>query len=151
MPRRGWQRVKRTGSQSQSACGFFSTAVGPMANAGEVPKFLRWGHAQALSESLRLLYLGAINEPTAALAQHHSVANRLEFWQGWTATPGFAQHRLRNAGELVRIGPSLGMADFISNSAIWSFIPPTPYLMWCLICAAGREIWQSSTSNRSSV
>ena len=32
----------------------------------------------------------------------------------------FAQHGLRNAGQLVRIGPSLGMADFISNSAIFS-------------------------------
>ena len=36
----------------------------------------------------------------------------------------FAQHGLRNAGQPVRIGPSLGMADFISNSAIWP-------LIWC--------------------
>ena len=34
---------------------------------------------------------------------------------------GFAQYGLRNAGELVRIDPSLGMAEFISNSAI---LPP---------------------------
>ena len=31
---------------------------------------------------------------------------------------GFAQYGLRNAGELVRIDPSLGMAEFISNSVI---------------------------------
>ena len=31
---------------------------------------------------------------------------------------GFAQYGLRNAVQLVRIGPSLGMAEFISNSAI---------------------------------
>ena len=30
---------------------------------------------------------------------------------------GFAQYGLRNAGELVRIGPSLGMADLKLNSA----------------------------------
>ena len=32
---------------------FPSTAIGPMANAGECPKFLRWHHAKALSESVR--------------------------------------------------------------------------------------------------
>ena len=37
---------------------------------------------------------------------------------------GFAQYGLRNAGELVRICPSLGMADFISNSAILPTIRP---------------------------
>ena len=58
------------------------------------------------------------NGPTAALAQHNSVADRLEFWQGWTTTLGFAQQLLRNLGQLVRIDPSLGMAEFISNSAI---------------------------------
>ena len=31
---------------------------------------------------------------------------------------GFAQYGLRNAGQLVRIGPSLGMAEFGVNSAI---------------------------------
>ena len=41
---------------------------------------------------------------------------------------GFAQHRLRNAGELVRIGPSLGMADFISNSAILTTVRPSTVL-----------------------
>ena len=35
---------------------------------------------------------------------------------------GFAQYGLRNAGQLVRIGPSLGMAEFISNSAILTTI-----------------------------
>ena len=30
---------------------FPSAAVVPMAKAGEVPKFLRWGHAESLSES----------------------------------------------------------------------------------------------------
>ena len=34
------------------------------------------------------------------------------------SSPCLAQRWLRNAGQLVRIGPSLGMADFISNSAI---------------------------------
>ena len=35
----------------QSAFGFSSTAVGPMANAGGVPRFLRWDYAGPLSES----------------------------------------------------------------------------------------------------
>ena len=35
----------------QSAYGFFSTAVGPMANAGWVPESLHWGYAGALIES----------------------------------------------------------------------------------------------------
>ena len=32
--------------------------------------------------------LGSGNGPTAALAQRHTVAGRLWFWQEWTATPG---------------------------------------------------------------
>ena len=32
--------------------GLSSPAIRPMANAGEVPKFLRWGHGRPLSESL---------------------------------------------------------------------------------------------------
>ena len=44
--------------------------------------------------------LGAINEPTAALAQHHAVAGRLEFWQGWTATLG--SHNSRYVNPFVR-------------------------------------------------
>ena len=35
----------------QSAYGFFSTAVGPIANAGGVARLLRWGHGEPLSES----------------------------------------------------------------------------------------------------
>ena len=35
----------------QSAFGFSSVVAGPMANAGEVSKFLRWGHGGPLSES----------------------------------------------------------------------------------------------------
>ena len=35
-----------------------------------------------------------------------------------------AQRKLRNAGQLVRIGASYGIAEFISNSAIWP-------LIWC--------------------
>ena len=31
---------------------FAFTDDGPMPNAGGMPKFLRWGHAEALSESL---------------------------------------------------------------------------------------------------
>ena len=37
---------------------------------------------------------------------------------------GFAQYGLRNAGQLVRIDPSLGIAEFISNSAILTAIRP---------------------------
>ena len=33
----------------QSAYGFFSTAVGPIANAGGVARLLRWGHGEPLS------------------------------------------------------------------------------------------------------
>ena len=40
----------------------------------------------------------------------------------------FAQQPLRNAGQLVRIDPSLGMADFISNSAILTTIRPSTVL-----------------------
>ena len=36
----------------------------------------------------------------------------------------FAQHGLRNAGQLVCIDPSLGMAEFISNSAILNAVRP---------------------------
>ena len=35
----------------QDAAGESQTALGPMANTGECPKSLRWGHAEALSES----------------------------------------------------------------------------------------------------
>ena len=35
----------------QSAYGFFSTAVGPIANAGGVARLLRWGHGEPLSQS----------------------------------------------------------------------------------------------------
>ena len=34
----------------------------------------------------------------------------------------YAQPLLRNLGQLARIDPSLGMAEFISNSAIWPAI-----------------------------
>ena len=33
----------------QSACGFFPTAVGPIANAGGVARLLRLGHGEPLS------------------------------------------------------------------------------------------------------
>ena len=46
--------------------------------------------------------LGAINEPTVALAQHHAVAGRLEFWQGWTATLGS-----HNMGYVMRANSSV--------------------------------------------
>ena len=42
--------------------------------------------------------------------------------------PRFAQHELRNAGQLVCIDPSLGMAEFISNSAILTTIRPCTVL-----------------------
>ena len=55
----------------------------------------------------------------------------------------FAQPRLRNAGELVRIGPSLGMADFISNSAILTTIRHGATLAAAFSFAPGREKWQT--------
>ena len=56
---------------------------------------------------------------------------------------GFAQYGLRNAGELVRIGPSLGMADFISNSAILTTIRTSAVLSVAPNSGLGREKWQS--------
>ena len=73
----------------QDAAGESQTALGPMANTGECPKSLRWGHAEALSESR-----GAFPPPEQGLrletsrtlalantAQRHTVAGRLEFCQ----------------------------------------------------------------------
>ena len=65
-----------------------------------LPKFLRWGHGEPLSESWVVLYVEAGTEPTAALAQGHTVAGRLEFWQGWTATLG--SHNRRYVNPFVR-------------------------------------------------
>ena len=56
---------------------------------------------------------------------------------------GFAQYGLRNAGELVRIGPSLGMADFISNSAILSPIRPSAVLAAAANSGPGAKKWQT--------
>ena len=58
--------------------------------------------------------------PTAALAIR---GTRSSSWpvpvlSRMDRNTGFAQYGLRNAGELVRIAPSLGMAEFISNSVI---------------------------------
>ena len=39
--------------------GFPSLAIRPVPNAGECPKFLHWGHAEALSEPRGFSYLGA--------------------------------------------------------------------------------------------
>ena len=39
-------------------------------------------------------------------------------WRRGRESPRFAQHGLRNVGQPVRINPSLGTAEFISNSAI---------------------------------
>ena len=52
---------------------------------------------------------------------------------------GFAQYGLRNAVELVRIGPSLGMAEFISNSAIQLPSGPGAVLMAAAVNGSGRE------------
>ena len=74
-----------------------------MANAGERPKFLRWGHGEPPSEYLvAFSAFGAGNEPTAARTQHHAVAGRLEFWQGWTATLGS-----HNMGYVMRANSSV--------------------------------------------
>ena len=56
---------------------------------------------------------------------------------------GFAQYGLRNAGQLVRIGPSLGMADFISNSAILLPIRPSAVLTAAPNSCPWREKWQA--------
>ena len=73
----------------QSVFVFFSVVAGPMSNAGGVPESLRWGHGGPLSESLvAFLCLGAGTEPAVALAQHNSVAGRLEFCQEWTSKLG---------------------------------------------------------------
>ena len=45
----------------------------------------RWAPWRVLSG---ILCLGAINEPTEALAHSYEFAGRLGFWQKWTATPG---------------------------------------------------------------
>ena len=56
---------------------------------------------------------------------------------------GFEQYGLRNAGQLVRIGPSLGMAEFISNSAILTTIRTSAVLSVAPNSGLGREKWQS--------
>ena len=43
----------------------------------------------------------------------------------------FAQPLLRNLGQLVRMDPSLGMAEFISNSAILTAVRPSAVLTRC--------------------
>ena len=70
--------------------GLSSPAIRPMANAGACPRSLRWGHGGPLSEYLvAFSALGAGTEPTVALAQHNSVAGRLEFCQEWTSKLGW--------------------------------------------------------------
>ena len=56
---------------------------------------------------------------------------------------GFAQYGLRNMGQLVRIDPSLGMAEFISNSAISPSIRPTTVLAATADSGPEREKWQT--------
>ena len=57
----------------------------------------------------------------------------------------FAQHGLRNAGQLVRIGPSFGMADFISNSAILGTTFSISVLKVEPDSHPGRKKWQTYT------
>ena len=58
--------------------GFPSPAIRPVRNAGECPKFLHWGHAEALSEPRGFLTLGLEKGGTAPLLQHHAVVARWE-------------------------------------------------------------------------
>ena len=46
--------------------GIPSTAIRPIPNAGECPKFLRWGHGEAWEPAQRVSCLDAGNEPLCA-------------------------------------------------------------------------------------
>ena len=69
---------------------------------------------------------------------------------------GFAQYGLRNAGQLVRIGPSLGMAEFISNSAILTTIRASAVLAAAPNSGPGRPKmadfeWKSAIAQLSAL
>ena len=53
----------------------------------------------------------------------------------------FVQHSLRNAGQLVRFDPSLSMAEFISNSAIWP--PIRTRSMLSAVETFGPKVWKN--------
>ena len=78
----------RTGSGMSFMAGSFLRPLDQWQTPGRCHKSLRWGQGGPLSKSVRVSCLGAINEPTVALAQHHTVAGRLGLWQEWIPTPG---------------------------------------------------------------
>ena len=93
--RQGQQNWTRTGSAGrgdrhrrrgelargrQDAAGESQTALGPMANTGECPKSLRWGHAEALSESR-----GGFSSPLEAGNQPHTGSGAASYGC-WPAT-----------------------------------------------------------------
>ena len=85
----------------RSAYGFFSTAVGPVANSWGDPLNPCAGATQSpLASPEGISCLEAGNEPTAPLAQHNAVAGRLWFRQEWTATPG--SHNMPYVNPFVR-------------------------------------------------
>ena len=69
-------------------------------NASACLKSLRWGHAEALSEFWVFSAFRLETGFTAALVQRHTVADRLWFWQEWTATP--SSHSRRYVNPFVR-------------------------------------------------
>ena len=68
-----------------------------------------------------------------------------------TRNTGFAQYGLRNAGQLVRFDPSLGMAEFISNSAILQAIRHQSRAHGSDLPCPGRESWQTSPASLPSL
>ena len=80
--------------------------------------------------------------PYAARRGQLSRSQRIR-WRRGRESPRFAQHGLRNAGQLVRIDPSLGMAEFMANSASLLTIRPCSVVTEPPQSAPGREKWQT--------
>ena len=62
---------------------------------------------------------------------------------GRNSPPRFAQRLLRNAGQLVCIDPSLGMAELLMNSAILTAVRPSAVLASAPNSRPGRGKWQT--------
>ena len=98
------------------------------------------------SPEWQFLCLGAINEPTEALAHSYEFAGRLGFWQKWTATPGS-----HNMGYVMRANSSV-----LVLRLVWQTSLATPPLTAAQPVRAGpvlpavpnsitrREKWQTS-------
>ena len=82
-PGLGWQLRLRPSAHAvvpefmRAAFVFPSTAVAPMANAGEVPEFSHWGYAESLSEPRGFPALRTENEPHSGSGAASCVAGRL--------------------------------------------------------------------------